>query len=155
MAVSGMAKSVFSVVTRNGPCTDIPTPWNKHHPWIRVNVEHEHTHVLIYINYTYAHTYVEIITNNLINPTQHSSARYNSLPLAIFQPISAFGQPKSILVSQISSMGQQSRSVTYKISYFQKTADQLLILICSTAILVKISVRLEKVWLYIMHRIKW
>ena len=40
--------------------------------------------------------------------------------LVIFQPISAFaiGQPKSILVGQISctfSMGQQS--VTYKISY--------------------------------------
>ena len=26
MAVSGMAKSVFSVHTRNAPCTDIPTP---------------------------------------------------------------------------------------------------------------------------------
>ena len=153
MAVSGMAKSVFSVATRNGPCTDIPTPWNKHHPWIRINVEHEHTHVLIYINYTYKCSYVEIITNNLINPTQDSSARNNSQPLAIFQPISAFGQPKSILVSQISSVGQQT--VTYKISYFQKTADQLLILISSTEILVKISVRLEKVRLYIMHRIKW
>ena len=30
------------------------------------------------------------------------SARNNSRPLAIFQPISAFGRPKSILVSQIS-----------------------------------------------------
>ena len=42
------------------------------------------------------------------------SARNNSRPLAIFQPTSAFGRPKSILISHIShtfSMGQQSNSL--------------------------------------------
>ena len=58
--------------------------------------------------------------------TNECSARNNSQP-AIFQPISAFSQPKSILIGQISytfSMGQQS--ITYKISSLQKTADQFL-----------------------------
>ena len=61
------------------------------------------------------------------------SARNNSRPLAIFRPISAFGRPKSILVGQISHtfwMGQQS--IAHKISYLQKMADQLLILISGT-----------------------
>ena len=42
------------------------------------------------------------------------SARNNSRPLAIFQPISAFGRPKSVLIGHIShtfSMGQQSNSL--------------------------------------------
>ena len=55
------------------------------------------------------------------------SARNNSRPLA------AFGQPKSVLVGQISctfSMGQQS--VTYKILSSKKAASQFLILISST-----------------------
>ena len=45
------------------------------------------------------------------------NARNNSRPLAIFQPISGFGWPKSILVSQISftfSMGQQSEYPVFK-----------------------------------------
>ena len=49
------------------------------------------------------------------------SARNSSWPLAIFRPISPFGRPKSILVSQIYctfSMGQQS--ITYKMSDFQE-----------------------------------
>ena len=48
----------------------------------------------------------------------HSSARNSSWPLAVFQPISTFGRPKSILVSQIYctfSMGWQS--ITYKMYY--------------------------------------
>ena len=60
------------------------------------------------------------------------NGRNNSWPLAIFQPISAFAQPKSVLVGQTShtfSMGQQS--VTYKISCLQKTANWFLILISS------------------------
>ena len=47
-------------------------------------------------------------------------------PLAIFQPISAFSRPKSILIGQIShmlSMGQQS--VAYKISYLQKNGQPI------------------------------
>ena len=46
-----------------------------------------------------------------------ASARNNSQPLAIFQPILAFGRQKSIWVGQLShtfSMGQQS--IAYKIS---------------------------------------
>ena len=42
------------------------------------------------------------------------SARNNSRPLTIFRPISAFGQPKSILIGHIShtfSMGQQCNSL--------------------------------------------
>jgi len=49
------------------------------------------------------------------------SARNNSWPLAIFQPISTFGLPKSSLVSQSYCtflMGWQS--ITYKMSYLQK-----------------------------------
>ena len=64
-----------------------------------------------------------------------NSFRNNSQPLAIFRPISAIGRPKSTSVGQISctlSMGQQS--VTYKISYLQKMADQFLILIFSTVV---------------------
>ena len=63
------------------------------------------------------------------------SARNNSWSLAIFQPISAFGRPKSILAGQISctfSMGTGIRNL--KISYFQKTANQFLILISSTVL---------------------
>jgi len=51
------------------------------------------------------------------------SARNNSWPLAIFQPISTFGRPKSILVGQFYctiSIGWQS--ITYKMSYFQKNS---------------------------------
>ena len=53
--------------------------------------------------------------------SEQCSARNNSWPLAIFRPISAFGQPKSILVGHISctfSMGQ--KLITNKISYLQK-----------------------------------
>jgi len=52
------------------------------------------------------------------------SARNNSWPLAIFQSISTFGQPKSILVGQFYctfSMGWQS--ITYKMSYLQKNGQ--------------------------------
>ena len=60
------------------------------------------------------------------------SARiYNSWwPLAIFQPISAFGRPKSILVGHIScTFSMEQLIITNKISYLQKVADQFLILI--------------------------
>ena len=56
-----------------------------------------------------------------ITPGYNTSARNNSWPLAIFQPISTFGRPKSILVGQFYctfSMGWQS--ITYKMSYLQK-----------------------------------
>ena len=51
------------------------------------------------------------------------SPRNNSWPLAIFRPISTFGRPKSILVSQIYctfSMGRPS--ITYKMSHLQKNS---------------------------------
>ena len=63
--------------------------------------------------------------------TYACSARNNSWPLAIFQPILAFGRSKSDQISCTFSMGQQS--VTYKISHFQKTAGLFLILISGTA----------------------
>ena len=78
---------------------------------------------------------VLIISTNISIYNCTGSVRNNSWPSAILQPISAFCWPKSILVGQISctfSMGQQS--VTYKISYLQKTANQFLILISSTSI---------------------
>jgi len=56
----------------------------------------------------------------------YGSARNNDWPLAIFQPISTFGQPKSILVSQFYctfSMGWQS--ITYKISCLQKNGQPI------------------------------
>ena len=62
------------------------------------------------------------------------NARNNSWPLAIFWPISAFGRPKSILVSQIScilSMGTAISNLK-NIHFQKKTADQFLILISST-----------------------
>ena len=47
---------------------------------------------------------------------------YNSWwPLAIFQPISAFGRPKSILVSHIScKFSMEQQIISNKISYLQK-----------------------------------
>ena len=55
-----------------------------------------------------------------------NSARNNSWPLAIFQPISTFGRPKSVLVDQIYctfSMGRPS--ITYKMSHLQKNSQPI------------------------------
>ena len=63
------------------------------------------------------------------------SARNNRRPLAIFQPISTFGRPKSILVGHIYctfSMGW--KLITYKNVPFSKMADQFLTLISTTVI---------------------
>ena len=80
----------------------------------KINGIHSHTYVCMYI-------YV-------------CSARNNSQPLAIFRPFSAFGRPKSILVSQISCTFSMGTAISYlKKIHFQKTADQFLILISSTA----------------------
>ena len=50
-----------------------------------------------------------------------NSARNSSQPLAIFQPISVFGQPKFILVGQISCTFSMGMAISYlKIPYFQK-----------------------------------
>ena len=60
-----------------------------------------------------------------INRHIRPSAKSNSRPLANLWPILTFGRTKSILVGKIYcafSMGQQS--ITYKMSYYQKTADQ-------------------------------
>ena len=62
-----------------------------------------------------------------------SSARNNSWPLAIFQPISIYGRRRSILFGQIQctfAMGQQS--TTFKISYAQKLANKVLALTSTT-----------------------
>ena len=51
------------------------------------------------------------------------SARNNSRPLAIFQPFSAFGWPKSILVSQISCTFSMGTAFSYlKNIHFQKNS---------------------------------
>ena len=53
-----------------------------------------------------------------------TSARNNSRPLAILQPVSAFGRPKF--------NGTVIMQYPIKIPYLQKTADQFLIPISST-----------------------
>ena len=50
-------------------------------------------------------------------------ARNSSWPLAIFQPVSTFGRPKSILVGQIyCTVSTGQLSITYKMSGFQKNS---------------------------------
>ena len=91
---------------------------------------------ILYFAYNYS-CFVELEENwsFLLKPTKAYSAKNNSWPLAIFQPISTFGWPKSILVSQFYctfSMGWQS--IIYKMSYLQKTAYQFVTLISTTGI---------------------
>ena len=81
--------------------------------------------VILYVYYELNH-YGEAkemwcLCSHMVQLKTISSAISNSQPLAIFWPISAFGRPKSILVSQIScTFLMRQQSVTYKISYYTK-----------------------------------
>ena len=55
---------------------------------------------IAYSLYTYT-LYIGSITNSIASYYMYvASARNNSRPLAIFQPISAFGRPKSIWLAK-------------------------------------------------------